>query len=379
MGKSIKALIVGIFLLAIAPPTQAQTGPDRTCSADTTAWLQGQVNTAIMAGVSRNGGRLYVPAGCYRVDGTVTAQRTDNPDLPYSLIFLGDGPNNTVFRGPHPLVFRQLSGGEVGQFSLEGTIQGNNYGIAFNRGQADLGSCCFTLHDVLSSGYGNCFMFGDIAAPYGAAADITAYSLTANSCSTGYRVGGNWNNLDVNCTRCSVNFSYWGWYGCGGSGCGTQMHIIGGGGTGNVTDFYAAEGDWLIMGWRSEGKVGSTNPRVIVGGGGSTMFTMENTTFLAAQDGSGAYTITPIAVDLASSTFGTGASGGNTYRLFNNVLPGRVKTSTGALDARGNHVYGTPSAFEVVSPARARLLDNCKTPNPNGICSLPTTWWPDQA
>lgn len=368
MNTASKSLTILLIILAItSTPVVAQTGSDRTCSADTTAWLQGQVNAAIMAGVSRNGGRLTVPAGCYRVDGTVTAQRTDNPDLPYSLIFLGDGPNNTVFRGPHPLVFRQLSGGEVGQFSLEGTVQGANYGIAFNRGQADLGSCCFTIHDIVSSGYGNCFMFGDINAPYGAAADITAYSLTANTCSVGYRVGGNWNNLDVNCTRCSVNFSYWGWYGCGGQGCGTQMHIIGGGGTGNVSDFYAAEGDWLIMGWRSEGKVGSTAPRVIVGGGGSTMFTMENSTFLGAEG-----TTTPIAVDLSSG------SGGNTYRLFNNVLPGRVKVSTGALDARGNHIYGTPNAFEIVGSPRVRLLDNCKTPTANGICTLPVTWWPDQ-
>lgn len=377
MNTKIRSLILlaALLLLAGAPTTQAQTGPDRTCSADTTAWLQGQVSTAIMAGIARNGGRLTIPAGCYRIDGTVAAQRTDNNDLGYSLILLGDGPGNTVFRGPHPFVFHQLSGGEIGQFSLEGTIQGPNYGIAFNRTVSDLGSCCFTIHDVVASGYGNCFMFGDIASPYGAAADIVGYSLTANSCGVGYRVAGNWNDLDVNCTRCSVNFSPWGWLGCGGAGCGTQMHILGGGGTGVMTPFNIAEGDWLIQGTRWEGSATATQPLVMVGGGGSTLLTMQNNTFLAGQNASGAYVVPPVAVDLSSG------SGGNSYHLYNNAFPGRVKVGNGSLDARGNHVYGTgvpAAAFELVNAPRVRLLDNCSTASPNGICGLPVTWWTDR-
>lgn len=366
-------LALGLFVLTVASAyaedfhlhdVLPQPG-QRDCSIPVHAEIQQHMRAAVMAGVQKTGEpRIYLGEGCYRLDAPITVQRTDNPNLGYSLDVVGAGPDATVFRASSwmALQFMELSGGIVRSFSIEGPGKTAGRGLLFGSVHADLGSCCFILEDVTVRNFARCFSFGQDYAPWGAAADIVVISTSALNCGHGYAHNG-WNTIGLQYIHSSALFSNVGWQTSSAAGQAQQITWNGGGAVENTTDFALwGNGTFTISNFRSEPKA-LTTPRIVGGSGGGGSWIIEQFT---AVDWSGPVSIT--------------SNGGTAMTLRQNFLVGQVQITgnqngiIGTIDSAQNRYYTTAAGpFLVPVGTQIRKFGDCK---PDTVFAQCQTYWP---
>lgn len=412
---NVKPIIAILAFLVCLPavPAAAQTPPrldvhnfvKGDCSQDDSASFQ----RALDAWASGSaGGTLDLGTVCISLDHPVKVALPNA--APTFGTIRGDGPNlakiNCAAGIGRCLEFDQWWTGNLEGFSVGGAGYGTvnaagntDTGITLSNSVADLGSCCGTISNVISSGFARCWQFGDDQAPLGAAAEFTLTNVGGNYCGGAdgaYAAGGtscgaanngpagelgqhgggtfwfgSYNTLDFIFQKpASVGSGTVFCMGYGGPG---QLSTVGGGGTDNQHDLFLG-GDCnsvFITEYRAEGGNNADgNTPVRAGGCSGQKLTIVNSQFRATS----AYTPVSISLD----------NGDTQVALINNQLIGQVQTIQGVQTvwAVGNTILtqGGAPAFGFSDPncCGQMLVYTAGNRQSGNVAGMwPSDWWPD--
>jgi hypothetical protein len=367
VSKLRKASVITFVLIALAVAPVAMAAPSnvvniadyvavRDCSADVTAAFQEGINAWRYGQLNDTAGELYIPAGCYQIDGTLHFRPpTGHPAL-YGNV-RGDGPGRTEIHGRAgrtTILMRNFQGGEFGGMSFTGAPEAGNMNRDTNPNHAALvigsltdamGTNRVHFHNLTCEHYSRCYVIGDYQTG-GSAAELHFTNVGASQTHMCFHVL-TYNTLDIswdqaNVSECDAGFFVQQAYG---------LHWTNGASGNNYRTFYlASSGESSIRGWRDE-KGPNTKYFIEYGGAaGDHHLIVESTAVVDAVNPHRTGQVAISKLTNASSLYLVGSTihgsvDGKKITLFNNTFTDTVAFQSWAGQWRiiGNNCFGDPN------------------------------------
>jgi len=360
-------ILIIVLWLALAPPAYGQSAD---CSADASPALQQQIDAWLTAG-----GTLHIPAGCYRLSHTLRFAHADGSPVFGNIE--GDGPEVTRFVADagigQALRFEDWWLGSMSGFSVQGSRNGvtnpdntGDAGIVFAARHQDLGTCCGTVENVTSSGFARCWLMGEDAPPFPAAAEFVLTNVGGNYCGDGFSFAS-YNTLDFVFQKAGFTNTGTAFHTIfGGPG---QLTFVGGGSTNNATELNT-RGDCTTVYMTEYRAEQTTSIPVLAGGCPGQKLTIINSQLSARSD------YVPVSIQLDN--------GDTQVALIGNTLIGQVQMVQGTqtVYAYGNTILTQnglpPFGFSDPNCCGTMRLYTAGNRNAQSVAgSWPTDWWPD--